>query len=713
MPRADIRSCQMITLAYVLVGLGVAVFIWYFADALLSAPAYYPAIDQRHNLELGRIAAAFLTGQPHSWLPFRATLPSQYNALFAVPLVPALVTYGSSFYVFGMSIAVVYATTAAIATGALAAFVLSGESRGVAFVSFTATTLWAITRSAAWFTTRHYYPDIGNALVLALWFIGALALLDRPDWRRTLVLTLLTVGVILFRRHLLFAWGASGIGLAASVVAAYVTGAWDSDLPQVNRRCRACVVRLGLLAVSAITALALLALVIPSFVREMVLIGSTDAYRDYERAPHDVLMALVGVIGIFPLLASAGGYALAALMFRRRRFAIIGIGLAGALHVFFWIISLRQIGPQYYVVPGAFFVPVGIGLGTAGLAALARTWQRTTALAVTMVLLFLSADRLVYGAMRRIDDPLVPHLWQARLAPLDWHAGMKRPFLQVFSRIRGPAEPIRVFVVASNHFINEGITQSAAEALLGPKAARFSFFWVPAVDARDRLPLTELLQADYVLVVDPPLSDLPTGNDGLHAVVDMFTHHEPASLDFRAVGDSVAFPTFSIRVYQRIQPSDDATDIAALDQLEAAVPLRGFHQPAWVEVGAPDLTGTVQVWTNDVVVAHDRGKPSGWPARFLSYDRVGAAVALHGDAETSCPKGAVLILHAALPQNIPETAPLPLATDKLTGVSSRQNVTLALRGIPAATHLELEIYALGSDKPCDVTLRHLKMAHRP
>lgn len=703
---ASARWFRASALGYVAVGILTVAFAGFFAQLLLSAPAYYPAIDQRHFLALAHVAHEFLIGAPHSWLPFRATLPSQYNALFALPLVPAFSLFGESYYVYGMSVSLIYASAAALAVAAVSAVVLAGQSRGIMFAAFAATALFTITRSAVWFSTRSYYPDVGDAFVLALWLMFAVALLRRPDWQRTLALIIVTLAVILFRRHLLFAWGASGIGLAISVVISRVAERQFGSRSRGSRRMRVCAPRLGLLAASAIATLGLLYLIAPSFLQEMVLIANADAYRDYERDPHDVLVALLSVVGLVPLVLSAAGYVASGLVFRDQRYEIVGVGLGGILHVLLWTIALRQIGPQYYVVPGALFLPIGIGLGVAVLANLVRTWQRTAALTTATVLLCLSAGRMVQAAADHVEDPLVPHLWQDRVAPLALHRGMKEPFMQVFSRIGHPAKTTTVFVVASSRLLNEAIIQSAAEALLGKQAAATYFFpWVPAVDARDRLPLTELLQADFVLIPLPPQSDLPTGFNGLGRVLDMFVKHDQASLDFKQLGKPIAFPAFSVAVYQRVRMSDDATAIASLEELKAAVGPRGFNQPSWVEIGRPSMSGTVEVWANDAVVAHDRDQQRGWPADFLSYDALSGPTRLAGDAETTCPQGAILTMYAVEQDRTLR----PLATSRLDNRPKPRPFLLEMPAPAIASHLELEINAPNGATPCDVTLRHLQL----
>ena len=99
-----------------------------------------------------------------------------------------------------------------------------------------------------------------------------------------------------------------------------------------------------------------------------------------------------------------------------------------------------------------------------------------------------------------------PHLLQPRLAALSIHAGMAMPLKEVFTRMSSGPRPTNVVVVGNSILMNEAVLQSAAEKLLGNDAKFFIVPFVPSVDLRDRLPLTEIMDADFVVTTDPPPS---------------------------------------------------------------------------------------------------------------------------------------------------------------------------------------------------------------
>jgi hypothetical protein len=693
--------------------------MWFFGDFLLRTPEFYPNADPRNWYGLAGLAHALLAGEPNSWAPFRATLQSEYNALFALPLAPALIVFGQSYYVYGMAVAVIYGTAASLAVGAVAVVILAGYRPSVIYWTFAAAALVAATRSAVWWNVIWYYPDVGDALLLAVWMIAAILLLRRPIWLLTGALVVLTVAVLVFRRHLVFAWGVAGIGIVISAVIECWVDWKANDGPAWRRRLRAGARRIGALAASAILGLAIILVLLPQFVRNMATVILQHAYIEFEESPTDVVVAMLGVMGVIPIVLSAAGYVASAIVFARRRFEIIGIGLGAALYIVLWVALIRQVGPQGWVVPGAFFLPTGIALGVGAMAEKLRGRTRRAALGTAVLLIFVSAGRLVDGAMSKIMDignPPSPPFLQGRVAKLSLHHGMERPFKEVFAHMEIEAPlPQTVFVDASSAILNEASLRSAAEALPGDLAKSYFVQGVPALDARDRLPVSEIMAADFVLVGDPFQTNFPTGFNGLAAVHDMFVDHRLAALDFERVGEPVAFPgsslsgspyktgdrqlPFRVSIYKRLRVSDERTALATIEGLRSAVPSRGYGQPSWIEIGRPRRGEPLQAWGKGDVLAYNRIKGDGWPARYLSYDEppVGL-IELRGVGRTSCPRGALLTLYVASDGTRPEA----LATASLAQGDVQQSFVLAAAVPTSGSRLELEIDPPVAEISCDV-----------
>jgi hypothetical protein len=704
---------------YPAISLVILTFMWFFGDFLLRTPETYPLWDQRLYYSLARVARALLSGESNSWAPFRATLGRDYNALFGLPLAPALMAFGESYYVYGMAVAVIYGTAASLAVGAIPVAILAGYRPSVIFPTSVAAAFVTATSSSVWFAVIWYYPDVGDALVLALWIIGAILLLRRPTWLRTGALVVLTVAVLLFRRHLLFPWSALGIGLATSAaIECWVD--WRTSDPRERRmRLHVGALRIGTLAASAIIALGIISILIPSFVRSMVSAALYNAYSDYERSPTEVVLAMLGVIGIIPAVLSVAGYVAGVIVFRSRRLEIVGLGLGAVGNIVLWVFVLRQAGPQYWIVPGALFLPIGIGLGIGALAEKLRGRTLTAALGTAFLLLLLSAGRLVDGAasgameppLEVICEPCQPitsSLLQGRVTKPSLHRGMEGPLKEVFARmeVEGP-QPRTIFVVASSGAFNEALLRSAAEALLGHLAKSYLFHWVPASDARDRLPVSEIMDADFVLIADPLQTQFrPTGSKGLASVWDMFSDHSRAALDFDRMGEPVAFPGFSVSIYKRVRESDDPVALATIEALRSAVPHRGYGQPSWIEIGRPRRGEPVDA-TGNRVVAHNRIEGDGWPARYLSYDGMPLGlVELRGVGGTSCPRGTLLTLRVVTPDGARHEA---LATTFIAQSVVQQPFSLAAAVPVLGSHLELKINPPLDEVPCDVALERLQV----
>jgi hypothetical protein len=273
--------------------------------------------------------------------------------------------------------------------------------------------------------------------------------------------------------------------------------------------------------------------------------------------------------------------------------------------------------------------------------------------------------------------------------------------------VAGP-QPKTVLVVASSFAFNEAVLQSAAEMLLGNRAKNYLFPWVPALDSPHRLPVSQIIDADYVLVGNPLQTHTYTGFNGLRAVRDMFLNHAAAALDFESSGEPVSFPGFSVSVYRRVRESDERTALATVEALKAAVPRRGYTQPSWIEIGRPRQGEPEIEAPNDAVVAHNRIAGNGWPARYLSYDKVPMGSAeLRGVGETSCPQGALVTLRAIEPDGIEREA---VGSTLLARHASQQLFSVSIGTSIPGRHLELEISAPASGEvPCDVTLNNLQV----
>jgi len=156
-----------LTVGYFATAVIVVAFIWFFADLLLRTAEFYPGYDPRNFYDLARTAQSkvqsLLAGEPNSLSLAGWGFAHQYNALFAVPLAPVLMVFGESYYTYGMAVALIYGTAATLAVGGIAVVLLAGYRPSIVLLTFAATAFVAVTRSAGWYSTIFYYPDIGNA----------------------------------------------------------------------------------------------------------------------------------------------------------------------------------------------------------------------------------------------------------------------------------------------------------------------------------------------------------------------------------------------------------------------------------------------------------------------------------------------------------------------------------------------------------------------
>src|SRR5205085_2732071 len=88
----------------------------------------------------------------------------EYNALFAVPLVPFMVVLGDTRAVYELALSLVYFVPLAAAIGFIAVRITSARP----MLTFWATTVLFVLTPMAWVPVLRGYPDAGAAFLIAV-----------------------------------------------------------------------------------------------------------------------------------------------------------------------------------------------------------------------------------------------------------------------------------------------------------------------------------------------------------------------------------------------------------------------------------------------------------------------------------------------------------------------------------------------------------------
>jgi hypothetical protein len=506
-----------------------------------------------------------------------------YNAFFALPLLPFFAALGRTRLAFELGLALAYVVPLALATGAVGTRLL----RGPPAVAFWWTAAVSLFTPMTWVPGLRGYPDAGAALLvtLAVW-----AALGDPRLRR--IPTVLAVGLalsaaVVFRRHFLF--GASA--LMASLV---VDAVWEAL--RLKRGARAALAGAGETVLRAVLAslLGLLAAAVlakPAVAR-LLSRDFYDLYTSYLNSPAVVVQWFVPPYGWLGLAGALAGYVLAwrTGTFEPRAARLLLI--FGALSALQWIAVVRQIGEQYTL---HFTLTVVVGLSALGW----TLWQRAHGVRRALVACAAAylAVNLYAGvsSSKTASDPVpLRDFLAANWAPLVRDEGVG-PLVDALRRLALHHEAIAV--VASSLTMSGDLLRNADRSRYNIDRSALDFVRIATVDSRDPYPLEPLVRAQLVVHVTPLQLHLARAEqEQLAAVHDLFAEGAGLAADFRAVAKP--FPLDDgVRavVFRRERPTAFDAGLRTLRYLQARVPRPSAAQAPWVVV-----SGRFPVWVENV-----------------------------------------------------------------------------------------------------------------
>jgi hypothetical protein len=518
-----------------------------------------------------RTAAAFRESTGRGIAFLQESYRGDYNALFALPLVPWLLAFGESRLAFEVSLALVYLVPLSLAIGALAVRLVPGGGRAAFWLAVGATLLVPM----AWVPTFRGYPDSGAAALVVLAMLVFLED-DRLREPRTLVYLGGLLGLaVVFRRH--FAYAATAFLLSIAVDALLERRGAGSSRPRTPG-----VAGLGLrlLAVAGI-ALATGVVTAASSVRRMLVLDYSSLYRSYEQPLGVLTTYFVGCYGWATLLLACAGFAVAALSpgvgRRRARFVLLFCGLSWVQ----WSLVVRQVGVQYTL----HFTPtIVLGLCLLLFAPLPGRWSGLRPSAVVLVLGSSVANLYLglWGPATPVPRSLQP------LVVRGWTPLVRSDYSEIVALVRalradtgpGPA----AFVVSSSTCLNASIVSAADRGVPGGMG-RLDVLPVPSVDSNGYYPLNELLAAGQVVLARPFQPHLaPDQQVVLRTVYDTFAAGVGIARDFSESPRVFRLDGCTVSLFERRRPTGPTTALGMLRAFEERVPERPGLQPDWVTI---------------------------------------------------------------------------------------------------------------------------------
>jgi hypothetical protein len=506
----------------------------------------------------------------------RQSTLEDYNAFFALPLVPLLWAFGESRLAYELALALAYAVPLALTLGSIAALLV----RGPHVVVFWTTATVTILTPMVWVPEFRGYPDVGAALLVALAL--RLTLADRALRRPRTILGAgaLLAAAAIYRRPFLFAG-------PAFLAAAFVSAVVEDALPLRREPRRAVLSALGAGArvlLSAVAGLAFAFLVGRTVLLRLLAHDFYGLYTAYLMPPWQVALSYVSPYGWIACAGAVVGFVGGALTGILDRPRALFVAAFGAFTFLEWTIVVRQVGEQYtlqftpIVILG--LVSFGWMLWTKGTGGLRDLVPHAAQFYLLANALFGLADLDV--AYRQVAGR---SLLAASWPPL-WREDHESIGILVH-RVRGlvkPGEP--VFVAASSATMNPDLLLNAERALYGWEAARLNVLDVPAIDSRDQYPIEALLQAQLVVLVDPVQVHLAPDEQKVVGVVhDMFLEGAVMARDFKKVPQGPWLRDGAVvSFYRRQRASTLETGLATLEYMRERVGRVPGSQPDWAVV---------------------------------------------------------------------------------------------------------------------------------
>lgn len=503
----------------------------------------------------------------------RATLVDDYNALFTLPLTPAMALFGPSRLVFILSIALLYFFPLALLCGLIGRELCRNRPTMLVLLI----TLIVITLAAPWQALVLGYPDFAAALTLS----GAIYLYLRDRALKRLSALFVIAGLIaltiLLRRHFAYA------GLAFIIAAGLVCLAIRWHQQGLAQAVFNTGWRIGLLGLATVAVMFLIA---PDFTRRALVENYREMYSAYWQ-PLNLVFAFfhdrLGLLG--PILALAG------YLYTWRRHLLDSAGLAfiallGGFWLLLWLTLVRQNGPQYMLHLFPLLLGVGQGLLVYTLWQ-GRRWQHALAVGIVGLIGFSCANtfwlynRTPATLQAVFPDPVLPLTDHA----LDY-AQYQRLLNTLQTRLQHRE---RLYLAVSHGAMNRDVLLSAEEQLYGTHKLQQQLLLTPDVDSRDWLPLHELLQADFIAITVPFIPHLPAREqDIVRVVMQAFVEDWPFSRDFKQV-EQFSFQAvngFQLLLYQRLQPTPLTTALDTFWRMRTQVEPTGWWQQPWLNLRA-------------------------------------------------------------------------------------------------------------------------------
>ena len=560
-----------------------------------------------YNTATVNTANLFRDSPDRAWRGVIESLSKEKNLLISLPLVPFILLFGESRLTYILSVSLIYVLPFRLLLGAISAKLIPVYSRRV----FWSTVLLSLLIPMSWVPTLRGYLDTGGCVFVALAILVYLQDVKLKSWWKIPLIGFFLAAAILWRRH--FAYSAIAFFGAATlqvfiefIVLIYrretaLSSSKDKDVarqfpyldypkdkdtavPFPYRRLFESGVKLGLIAITSLT---ILMLVAGDFTRSALTVDYRNLYVAWSLPVNDILTRYADFYGLGTWLLVLIGFSAGSLTRMLVPAATIFVWLFGVLSLIEWLLVLRY-GYLHYTI---HITPIALlGISTF----FWTTWLTLKGKIRYFMLgaagLYLVLNAAVGLIPLKID---LSRLFVANFPPLvrsDYDEVVK---LVEFLRKLAPNEEPIYIAGASNNF-NANILRQANRKLNPPEGWwRLNTIGRPQIDSRDTYPLPELLQSQYAVVAVPFQQVLPTDEqvlrsqeqDVVKVVYDAFTQNWEIARDFQLLPEQFKLENgVTVSVYRRVRPTDTATAVRTLDAMQRQIVDRPGTQLDWISL---------------------------------------------------------------------------------------------------------------------------------
>jgi hypothetical protein len=635
--RLNRPKIKLIDLAFLLTIIFILILIsYYYVSQELSfysgdfATARFHAITTKMALEL---RASPLDGikQIQTYMAY------DYNAMFTIPILPFVLIFGNTRFVYTTTVILVYLLPFALVLGAISLHLIkiplteyNLKWRNFAVnlsphrALFWLTVIITLITPTTWVPTLRGYPDIGGCLFISLALLIYLQNIKLKHWQQIGLIGIFVALAILFRRH--FAY--SSIAL---IIACFLGGLIHFIREKANLRLAVINLinynlRLSLILVSSFVTLIILAWQL--FTR-IATNNYTDAYASYTLAFPDLIQLYNNYYGtlfwVMIILGLIRGFT-NHLFVSPKIYIFFAYSLICLMQ---WLLILRYDSLQYtlHITP---FMVLCLTSFIVSIPAKNYPQKRKYVLIITSIYLIINLifSLTPLGKFTSFYRPIFATSYPPPYSQ-DYHQAIK--MVNYLRELANHQEPI--FVMASSDYLSHRLVFNVERELYGNQGQILNLLPVPHIDSRDNYPLETLLQAKYLVYGTPLRYRLePKEHDVSQVIYDAFTEKWEITQDFQALpihfnldGD------IAVTIYQRIKPTSLETAIKTFAIMQERVGVKPSNQLDWIPL---DFTHPYQIQKNPDNTYNIVTKPTDPQqqnhASFLYIDKLTKTVTITG-----------------------------------------------------------------------------------